>query len=105
MSLGKAGQVALLKRLARWGAGAKTLYISTISFVYSAPVWCRSTHTPIINSILNNALRIVTGCLCPRPTEDLPIFGGVQPAELRRLGAAFSLANRAIHVLHGQLVG
>ena len=45
--------------------------------------------------------------LAPQPTEDLPVLAGVQPAELRRLGATFSFANRAIydpdHVL--QLVG
>ena len=73
------------------------------------PVWCRSTHTRFIDSILNDALRIVAGCLRPTPTEDLPVFAGIQPAELRRLGATLSLANRAtqdpVHVLHGQLVG
>ena len=62
-----------------------------------------------MESILNDALRIVTGCLRPTPTEDLPALAGIQPAELRRLGATLSLANRAIrdsgHVLHGQLVG
>ena len=109
-------RVALLRRLAGsgWGAGAKTLRISALSSVYStaeycAPVWCRSTHTGLIDSILNDALRIVTGCLRPTPTEDLPVLAGIQPAELRRLGATLSLANRAIHdpdhVLHGQLVG
>ena len=90
------------------------LLISALSLVYStaeycAPVWCRSTHTRLIDSILNDALRIVTGCLRPTPTEDLPVLAGIQPAELRRLGATLSLANRAIHdpdrVLHGQLVG
>ena len=29
--------------------------------------------------------------------EDLPVLAGIQPAELRRLGATLSLANRAIH--------
>ena len=64
--------VALLRRLAgcEWGAGAKTLRISALSLVYStaeycAPVWCRSTHTRLIDSTLNNALCIVTGCLLP----------------------------------------
>ena len=42
-------------------------------------------------------------------TEDLPVLVGIQPAELRRLGATLSLANCANndpdHVLHGQLVG
>ena len=97
-----------------WGEGAKTLRISALSLVYSiaeycAPVWCRSTHTRLIDSILNDALRIVTGCLRPTPTEDFPVLAGIQPAELRRLGATFSLANRAMHdpdhVLHEQLVG
>ena len=76
---------------------------------YCAPVWCRSTHTRLIDSILNNALRIVTGCLRPTSAEDLPVLPGTQPAELRRLGATFSMANRAIHdpdhVMHRQLIG
>ena len=95
------------------GADAKTLRISALSLVYPtaeycAPVWCRSTHTRLIDSILNDVLRIVTGCLRHTSTEDLSVFAGTQPAELRRLGAILSLANRSIHdlghVLHGQLV-
>ena len=87
--------------------------ISALSLVYftaeyCAPVWCRSTHTCLIGSILNNALRIVTRYLRPTPTEDLPVLAGIQPAELHRLEATLSLANRAIHVpdliLHEQLV-
>ena len=49
--------VALLRRLAesRWGAGSKTLRNSALTLVYStaeycAPVWCRSTHTRLIDS-------------------------------------------------------
>ena len=60
-------RVALLRRLvgSGWDAGAKTLRISVLSLVYSsaehcAPVWCRSTPTRLIDSILNDALRIVT---------------------------------------------
>ena len=64
-------------------------------------------HTRLIDSILDEALP--TGCLHPTPTEDLPVLADIQPAELRRLGATLSLANRAIHdpdhVLHEQLVG
>ena len=41
-------------------------------------------------------MRIVSGCLRPIPMEDLPVLAGIQPAELRRLGATLSLANRAI---------
>ena len=108
--------VALLRQLAGsgMGAGAKALRISAFYLVYStaeycAIVWCRSTHTRLIDSILNDALHIVTGCLRPIPTEDLPVLAGIQLAELRRLEATLFLANRAIHVsdqvLHGQLVG
>ena len=100
-------RVALLRRLARfgWGAGAKTLRISALSMVYStaeycALVWCRSTHTRLIDSILNDALRIATGCLRPTLTKNLPVLAGIQPAKLRRLGATLSLANRAIHDPH-----
>ena len=109
-------RVALLRRLAGsgWGADATTFRISALFLVYfttehCAPVWCRSTHTCLIDSILDDALRMVTGCLHPTPTEDLPALTGIQPAKLRRLGATLSLENRAIHdpdhVLHGQLVG
>ena len=98
----------------RWGAGAKTLHIATLSLVYStaeycAPVWCRSDHTHLIDSVMNNALRIVTGCLRPTLTDHLPVLSGIQPAELRRMGATLSLAHRGSldpdHILYGLLSG
>ena len=109
-------RVTLLRRLvnSRWGAGAKTLRIATFSLVYSAaeyctPVWCRSAHTRLIDSVLNDALRMITGCLRPTPTDHLPVFSGIQPAELRRLGATLSLAYRGSldpdHILYGLLSG
>ena len=109
-------RVTLLRRLvgSGWGAGAKTLRIATLSLVYStaeycAPVWCHSAHTRLIDSVLNDALRIVTGCLRPTPTDHLPVLSGIQPAELRRMGATFSLAYRGSldpnHILHGLLSG
>ena len=109
-------RVTLLRRIVGsvWGAVAKTLGIGTLSLVYStgeycAPVWCRSAHTHLIDSVLNDALRIVTGCLRPTPTDHLPILSGIQPAELRRLGARLSLAYRGSldpdHILHYLLSG
>ena len=109
-------RVALLRRLAGsgWGAGAKTLRIAALSLIYStaeycAPVWCRSAHTRLIDSVLNDALRIVTGCLRPTPTDCLPVLAGIQPAELRRLGATLSLAHRGSldpdHILYELLAG
>ena len=97
-----------------WGAGAKTLRIAILSLVYSTaeycvPIWCRSAHTRLIDSVLNDALRIVTGCLRPTPTDHLPILPGIQPAELRRMGATLSLAHRGSldpdHILYGLLSG
>ena len=86
-------RVTPLRRLvgSGWGAGAKTLCIATLSLVYSAaeycaPVRCCSAHTRLIDSVLNDAMRIVTGCLRPTPTDHLPVLSGIQPAELRRLG-------------------
>ena len=77
-------RVTLLRRLAGsgWGAGAKTLRTAVLSLVYStaeycAPVWCRSAHARLIDSVLNDALRIVTGCLRPTPTDYLPILAGI----------------------------
>ena len=74
---------------------------------YCAPVWCRSAHTRLIDSVLNDGLRIVTGCLRPTPTDHLPVLSGIQPAELRRMGATLSLAYRGSldpnHILYGLL--
>ena len=108
--------VTLLRRLvgSGWGAGAKTLRIATLSLVsptaeYCAPVWCRSAQTRLIDSVLNDVLRIVTGCLRPTPTDHLPVLSGIQPAELRRLGATLLLAYRGSldpdHILYGLLSG
>ena len=109
-------RVTLLRQLvgSGWGAGAKTLRITTLFLVYStaeycAPVWCRSAHTRLIDSVLNDALHIVTGCLRPTPTDHLPVLSGIQPAELCRLGATLSLAHRGSldpdHILYGLLSG
>ena len=80
--------VSLLRRLADsgWGAGAKTLRIAALSLIYStaeycAPAWCRSAHTYFIDSVLDDALHIVTGCLRPTPTDTLPALSGIQPDE------------------------
>ena len=97
-----------------WEAGAKTLRIAALSLVYStaeycAPVWCRSAHTRLIESVLNDALRMVTGYLHPTPTNHLPVLSGIQPAELRRMGATLSLAYCGSldpdHILYGLLSG
>ena len=59
-------RVTLLMRLvgSGWDADSKTLRTASLFLVYSTvgyctPVWCRSAHTRLIISILNDALRIV----------------------------------------------
>ena len=109
-------RVTLLRRLvgSTWDAGAKTLPIATLSLghstaEYCAPVWFRSVHTRLIDSVLSDALRIVTGCLRPTTTNHLPVLSGIQPAEFRRLGATFCLGYRLSldpnHILYGLLSG
>ena len=106
----------MLRRLVNsgWVADTKTLRIAALSLVYStaeycAPVWYLSAHTCLIDSVLNDALRIVTGCLRPTPTDHLPVLLGIQPAELCRLGATLSLVHRGSldpdHILYGLLSG
>jgi len=105
--------VALLRWLAGsgWGAGVTTLRTVTLALVHStaeycAPVWCHSAYTRLINPTINDALRIVTGCLRPTPADNLPILAGIQPAELCRNGATLSLACCGMdpgHLLHSAL--
>ena len=110
-------RVTLLRRLvgSGWGAGAKTLRTAALSLVYAiakycAPVWCRSAHTRLKHSVLNDALCIVTECLGLTLTDYLPILLGIQPAELCRylkLRATLSLAYRgsldADYIFYGLL--
>ncbi|KAJ3606507.1 hypothetical protein NHX12_026028 [Muraenolepis orangiensis] len=74
-------RVSLIRRLAgtTWGASARTLRISTQALVFSAaeycaPVWSRSPHVKKVDPIINNALRIITGCLKPTPVSYLPVL-------------------------------
>ena len=108
--------VTLLRQLVGWGwgAGAKTQHIATLSLVYSTadycvPVWCCSAHTHLIDSVLNDALHIVNGCLRLTPKDHLPVLSGIQPAELCRMGATLSLAYHGSldpdHILYGLLSG
>ena len=65
--------------------------------------FCGSAPTRLIDKSINNALRIVTGCLRPTPTDNLFILSGIQPTELRCQKAIQSLARRAQepkHLLH-----
>ena len=84
-------RVNLLRRLAgtRWGASYNTLHTSSIALAYStaeyaAPVWSHSAHSHKVDVVLNDAMRLVSGCLMATPVEDLPILSGIPPANMRR---------------------
>ena len=84
-------RVALMRKLvgSGWGAGAGVLRTTALALVYStgeycAPVWCRSSHTSLIDTAINEALRIVTRCLRTTPVDYLPILTGIQPTDLHR---------------------
>ena len=104
-------RVSLIRRLAgtTWGASANTLRISTQALVYSAaeycaPAWCRSPHVKKVDTVINTALRTITGCLKPTPVSYLPVLAGIAPAHLRREAATLKLARKAQinnwHILH-----
>ena len=104
-------RVALIRRLAgtTWGAATKTLRISTQALVYSAaeycaPVWCRSSHTKQLDTVLNSAMRTVAGCLRPTPVNQLPILAGIAPPTIRREAAVLALTRNAAkdedHIRH-----
>ncbi|XP_072039193.1 uncharacterized protein [Amphiura filiformis] len=104
---------ALIRHLAgtSWGASAKTLRTSTLALVYApaeycAPVWSRSHHTHQVDTGLNEAMRTVSGCLRPTPTEQLPVLAGIPPPDIRRKAASVAIALRSEepgHLLHDTL--
>ena len=106
-------RVGLLRRLAgsSWGAGFRTLRIAALALIHSAaeycaPVWSRSAHTRLIDKPINDALRVVTGCLRPTPTNNLFVLSGITPTELRRKRATLSLAccaQEPVYLLHDRL--
>ena len=95
-------KVSLICRLAgtTWGASVTALRISTQALVFSvaeycAPTWSRSPHAKMVDTAINNALRIITGSLKPTPVFYLPVLAGIVPAGLRREAATLALARKA----------
>ena len=103
-------RTALIRRLAgtSWGASTPTLRTSTLVLVYApaeycAPVWCRSSHTHLVDVGLNASLRTITGCLRPTRVDQLPVLAEIAPPALRREAVTLVLGRRACqhdHLLH-----
>jgi len=103
----RAPEAACWLRLGCWSNNSANGHPSLVHSTaeYCALVWCRSTHTCLIDSAINNTLGIVTVCLRP-PADNLPTLAGIQPAELLRNGDTLSLARCTMepgHLLHSAL--
>lgn len=82
-----------------WGANAETLRTSALALVYSAaeycaPVWTNSHHTSLVDTQLNQAMRIITGTIRTTPTAWLPVLSNIAPPQIRRLSALKSQAEK-----------
>lgn len=71
---------------------------------YCASVRSRSPHVNKVDTVINSALWIVTGCLKPTPVSYLPVLAGIAPTSLRRDAATVALVRKAQeydwHILH-----
>ena len=76
-------------RETNWGAQPQTLRITAIAVCvstaeYCRPVWSRSAHCKDIDVTLNDTCRLITGCICPTPTQDLYVLSGIAPPDIQR---------------------
>ena len=73
----------------KWGCNASTIRTTALALSYSAaeyacPVWARSPHASKLGPELNNACRLITGCLRPTNIAELYLLVGLTPPEIRR---------------------
>jgi len=71
-----------------WGCSFNVLRTSTTALVYvpaeyGSHAWCQSAHTRILDSQLNEAMRIISGCTRSTPIDLIP-FRFVAPPTTRR---------------------
>ena len=81
----------ILKKLSntKWGTSPSTIKTTALALSYSTaeytcPVWERSTHAEKIDPVLNEACRLITGCLKPTKVESLYQLAGIAPPSIRR---------------------
>ena len=51
---------------------------------YACPVWAHSTHIKKLDTVINQAFRLISGAIKPTPTSMLPVISGIAPPTLRR---------------------
>ena len=68
---------------------------------YAAPVWARYHHAHILDAELNTACRAITGCMKPTNIEDMYMFAGIAPPNIRRdVCARVEKKNQKSNVAH-----
>ena len=60
----------------------------------------RSKHTKKLDVVLNNTMRIITGCLKPTPIEYLSVLAGIPPPHLRREELSHKFVNKVVAAEH-----
>ena len=85
-----------------WGADPSTIRSTALALCYSsgeyaAPVWCRSPHAKQMDVPLNDACRLVTGCLKATPLHKLRLLAGIAPPSIRRDVSADTERTRQIN--------
>ena len=81
------------------GANFTTLRTSTLALSfstaeYASPAWSHSSHVHKNDTVLNGAMRLVSGALIATPVSNLPVFSGIPPAQLRRDAQTTKLAKK-----------
>ncbi|CAG7722238.1 unnamed protein product [Allacma fusca] len=85
-----AARTNIIRKLAgsSWGAKPQVMRASALALCYSVgeyacPVWSRSAHASKVDIPLNEACRLVTGCLRPTPLNNLYELSGIAPPAVR----------------------
>jgi hypothetical protein len=88
-------RINIVRKLAGtgWGAGTEMLRTVALAIVYSAaeycePVWLNNVHLSNIDVQLNNAMRIISGCVKSTQLPWFPTLAHIAPPKLRRKAAA-----------------
>lgn len=82
-----------------WAASVDTLRTSSLSLVYSAAeycstVWSHSAHVGLIDTVLNECQRIITGTIQSTPLPWLPVLANIMPPNIRRNAALIREAEK-----------
>ena len=95
-------RVNLIKKLvgSSWNANFTTLHTSVLALVYSAAeyaahVWSHSHHTSTVDTVLNDGLRAISGCMAPTHIVIFPVVAAIAPSSMPRNHLVLKLAEQS----------